>query len=314
MKHFHGKNSISLPHGVTLKREDLRGTDAPPRLSIIVPTRDGYAGGLIDRLRCDLAKQTFRDFEFILVIGDKRQGRAINTGVAHARGEIIMTMDDDTVLLFADTVGRVVRVFDEDPRIGMAGASTVVPPWASPFQRRACREIPRRHFPIVKETVDSDMVQHPCLAMPKKVFLEISGEDEELIRGLDPVLRYKTRRAGYRVVIAANAAIAHMLPDTFRKVFAMYFRNGRGSAFAKKFYADRIYDSAPGFEGDAFKASRPFAFRVLRRLANIVRSIAKGETIRLGTDVAYTLGFLYEYFLGTEKPEKSCRAAFPGYQ
>ncbi len=294
-----------LPEGVRIEREDLRGTKAPPRLSVIVPSRDGVGGGLVERLRRDLAKQTFRDYEFILVIGDDRQGRAINNGVSHARGDVIMTMDDDTILLSETVVERVMAALDADPLTGMAGAACVVPPWESDFQRRACREIPRRFFPVQKETVDSDMVQHPLLAMPKKVFLEIGGEDEELIRGLDPLLRYKTRRAGFRVVVAGGAAIAHVLPPTFPKLLAQYARNGRGSAFARKYFPDRIYESAPGFEGDDFKSVRPFAYRVARKVTGVLAAVLRGEYIRVGADLAYTWGFLHETLFGRDMPEKA---------
>lgn len=296
---------LNVPDYAVIRREDWRDSPRPPRLSVIVPSRDGHGGGLIDRLRDSLRKQSFRDFEFILVIGDNRQGRAINNGARSARGDIVMTMDDDTVLLSDDTIGNIVRAIDADPAIGMAGASTVVPPDASCFQHRASREIPRRFFPVQAETVDSDMVQHPCLAMPKKVFFEIGGEDEELVRGLDPLLRYKTRCAGYRVVIVANTAVAHVLPEGIWKVMRQYARNGKGSAFARKFYSNRIYESAPGYEGDDFKPVRPFPYRAARKVFNLFYSLASGKIIRFAADVSYIWGYATEYFFGKKKPEET---------
>jgi glycosyltransferase involved in cell wall biosynthesis len=296
------KKELNLPSGARIERDDNRSSAVPPALSIIVPSRDGSGGGLIERLKSDLKKQSFKDYEFILVIGDNRQGRAINNGVRSARGRIIMTMDDDTVLLLTELLERIVAVIDADPKIGMAGASCIVPPDASDFQHRACREIPRRFFPVLPATADSDMVQHPCLAMPKKVFEEVRGEDEELIRGLDPLLRYKVRLAEYRVVIVGRTAIAHMLPPNFPAVLKQYARNGRGSAFARKYFANRIYESARGFEGDAFEPVRPLWFRAFRKCGAMILSAARMEYIRLGAELAYTFGYISEYLFGSEKP------------
>jgi glycosyltransferase involved in cell wall biosynthesis len=49
-----------------------------------------------------LSQQTVKDFETIVIKGDKRQGRAINTGVDFARGTYIVTLDDDTSLQSRD--------------------------------------------------------------------------------------------------------------------------------------------------------------------------------------------------------------------
>ena len=57
----------------------------PPVVSVIIPTRDGDRRGLLKGLLHDLREQTVRSFEVLLIIGDPRQGRAINRGVAKAR-------------------------------------------------------------------------------------------------------------------------------------------------------------------------------------------------------------------------------------
>ncbi|TET33808.1 MAG: glycosyltransferase [Planctomycetota bacterium] len=269
-------------------------SEKPPRVSIIIPSFDGYRGGLLPKLLEDLKKQTFSDYEVIVQKGYHRQGRAINDGVKKARGEIVMTMDDDTVPGNRDLVERIVAAVDSDPKIGLAGASCLPPRDASEFQREASRQIPRRFFPVVKKTIDSDMVQHPCLAARKEVFLEVGGEDEELIRGLDPLLRHRMRKAGYRVVIVAGTWVSHPMPDSFPKVLKMYFRNGRGSAFARRHYPERIYELGSGFEGDDFAPKKSFASRVFRRVWSFARSVVDLEIYRTGTDIAYALGFLYE--------------------
>jgi glycosyltransferase involved in cell wall biosynthesis len=274
-----------------------------PRVSIIIPSFDGYRDGLLPKLLDDLRRQTFQDYEVIVQKGYHRQGKAINDGVKSARGDIIMTMDDDTFIGHDDLIEKIVNALDADPKIGLAGASCLPPRDASEFQREASFQIPRRFFPVIPKTVDSDMVQHPCLAARKDVFLEIGGEDEELIRGLDPLLRHKARAAGYQVVIVANTWVSHPMPDGFPRVLKMYFRNGRGSAFARRHYPERIYELGSGMEGDNFAPKKPFPFRIARRFLSLVSGLANMQIYRIGTDLAYALGYLYETLIARSAPD-----------
>jgi hypothetical protein len=200
-----------------------------PRATIIIPSLDGDRGGKLVDLLASLRHQTFQSFEVRLMLLDPRQGRAINRAVQAARGDIIITLDDDTQMGHPRVLENLVRALDGDPSIGIAGASTIPAPDSSAFQQEACRQIPRRYFPVVDRVVDSDMAQHPCLAMRKAVFEAVGGEDEELVRGLDPLLRQRVRDAGYRVVIVPYTWIGHPLPESRLKIFRMYFRNGRAA-------------------------------------------------------------------------------------
>jgi hypothetical protein len=156
------------------------------------------------------------------------------------------------------------------------------------------RQIPRRFFPVQSKNIDSDMVQHPCLIMDRRFFLEIGGEDEELIRGLDPVLRKKVRDAGKRVVIIADTWIYHLIPDGFLKVIKMYYRNGRGSGYASRNFPERVIELSDGFDNGEFIERRSFVFRVFRRLFSLIVSMCKFEFIKIATDIAYMSGVLKE--------------------
>lgn len=269
--------------------------DDAPRATVIIPTLDGHRRGILARLLEDLHDQTLPRFEVILVIGDARQGRAINHGVRLAAAEVIVTMDDDTLIGTPRLLENLLNVLDEHPDVGMAGASTVVPPDASWFQRSALRQIPRRLFPVVSRVTDSDMVQHPCLAMRRELFLTIGGEDEALIRGLDPILRHKVRQSGHRVVIAPHTYISHLLPESCGAVARMYFRNGRGSAFAQRHHPTRVLNLGYGHEGDAFPARVSFGWRVARYPARLAGSLLSLRWIKLLSECAYVCGFLREY-------------------
>jgi len=292
----------SLGGGVSVRRLAYGDRTKTPRVSIVIPTRDGERRGLLGRLLADLARQTLPAFEVLLVIGDHRQGRAINRGVELARSEVIATMDDDTVLGHDDLLERLLSTLGSDPAIGMVGASTVAPPGSSRFQRAACRQIPRRSFPVQSEVVDSDMVQHPCLAMRRDRFLEIGGEDEDLIRGLDPILRHKVRQKGWRVVIAPGCWVGHPLPEGLRSVLRMYFRNGRGSAFAQRNHPDRIIQLDAGFRGDRFAVRRGLLRRGARHPVRFLGLVLRGHWIGAAAQLAYLAGYGREW-CAREEPE-----------
>ena len=67
-------------------------------VSVIIPSFDGYRKGYLPKLLHSLSEQSFQDFEVIVMKGDNRQGRAINNGVRKSKGDIIIILDDDTIL------------------------------------------------------------------------------------------------------------------------------------------------------------------------------------------------------------------------
>ncbi len=282
---------------IRLRRFLADGASVQPRATVVIPTRAGDRNGRLARLEADLARQRFRDFEVIEIIGDDRQGRAINRAAGLARGAFLITLDDDSELHQRETFGRLLAAMEADPAIGIAGTSTLPEPRASAFQRLAVTEVPRRYFPLVRATVDSDMVQHPCMAMRRDVFLALGGEDEELIRGLDPLLRHKFRGAGYRVAIVAGTWISHPLPEDLGSIARLYFRNGRGSAFAQRTHPERVYELTNGLEGARgrpFAPTRPRWFRALRYAGRVYLAVLGCRIVRLTADVAYAAGYAWE--------------------
>ncbi len=265
-------------------------------VSVIIPVADDSRNQYLDQLLSALDRQTIRDFEVLLVIGDHRQGRAINRGVKAATGRWIITLDDDTVITDDRLFEKLVAEMDGNADIGLGGAACEIPDTASSFQKRAMREIPRRYFPRQQHTIDSDFVQHPCLIISRRNFLAIGGEDEELIRGLDPVLRKKVRDHGLRVCIIEDTAVVHLLPGNLRALCRMYRRNGWGSAFAARHYPERVIELTDGYDQGAFVERRPLVFRAVRRGAFLLANVVRFHWIRFATDIAYLLGWLQGRF------------------
>jgi GT2 family glycosyltransferase len=277
-----------------LETEASNVTNAPvPRVSVIIPSRDGHRGGCVPRLLESVARQTYSDYEVRLVIGVFPQGKAINQGVAETAGEILLILDDDSWLANTGVFQRLVDALDSDSRIGMAGASIVPPPDATAFQRRAGRQFPRFNTPEVEVITDSDLACHGCCAIPRAIFTAIGGEREDLIRGLDPDLRVRLRAAGCRVVLVPGASIHHPLPGGWKNLLRMFFRNGRGSAYAQRFHPETVYETHERLSGHNFQPRRPVVYRVLRFPLRLLRALLLGQFLRFAAYASYACGYAH---------------------
>ncbi len=264
-----------------------------PRMSVVIPSLDGYRDGCVPRLLESIARQTFTDYEIHLIKGVSPQGKAINQGAAQARGEILVILDDDSDLADESVFQRLADALEADPAIGMAGASIVLAPGATPFQRRAATQFPRLHTPVAGVITDSDLACHGCCAFPKRVFDAVGGEREDLLRGLDPDLRHRLRAAGHRVVLVPGARIHHPLPGSFVKLLRVFFRNGFGSAYAQKFQPDSVYDTHENLDAKDFQGKRSLAYRIGRFPLRLIGALLQAKTLRFAAYCSYALGYAY---------------------
>ena len=266
--------------------------DAGPLVSFLLPTLDGDRDGRLARLLDDLHAQTWTDWELVAVLGDRRQGRAINAAAALAGGRLLVTLDDDTALVEPRAVECLVEAVEADAAIGLAGGVNIVPPGAPWLAARAMREIPRRSTPPVAGVTDSDLAEHPLLLARRDVFEAVGGENELIPRGLDPYLREAVRAAGYRVVIAPGAFYGHLPPTTAGGLLRQFFRNGRAAAFVARCHPEWLIET-PSRHGP-FRARRPWPLRALRVPARMALAAATGRPVWLACQMAYVAGWLCE--------------------
>jgi len=272
----------------------LSGSGDSPLLSVIIPTTDADRGGRFWRLLEDLSCQTFQDFELIVIKGDDRQGRAINTGADLAQGKYLLTVDDDSSLPDRETFGKMIEVMEAGPDISMAGASNITPQWATAFQKRVMQQIPRRSWTPVNKITDSDLAEHGCLIIRKETFWAVGGENELIPRGLDPYLRKQFRDIGARVVLVPRLAYHHLPPDTWSRLVTLYFRNGYQAAYVNLHYPQWVIET-PRHHGE-FVEQIPLWKRLLRYPFRMLASLFSGRWIWLSCQISYGVGFLAGWF------------------
>mgnify|MGYP000993613086 CR=1 FL=1 len=266
------------------------------RASVIVPFFYAERAKNLEGLMADFKGQTFQGMELIIVSGVSPQGRAINQGVRVSRGEVLMVVDDDSRLGNSRVVENLLRALDAGPSCAMVGASILTPEDANSFQKMIAKQFPRFNMPVVKEITDSDMPCHGCAAFRKDVFMAVGMERENIIRGLDPDLRVRIRKAGYRVVLAPDTWAYHPLPPTFGKLMRLFTRNGFGSAYAQIFHPELNYDTDEKIKLDGFVPKRTFLYRALRYPIRMLKSLLTFQWVKLFAYLAYLVGYAQGYF------------------
>lgn len=300
MREFVRYRSPDFKPEVTVKDFTSHSSTKTPILSVIIPTLDGHRQGHLSHLLEQLERQSFRDFESIIIKGDNRQGRAINSGASLARGKYLLTLDDDTVLGHEDLFAKLVQALEDNPHIGIAGVPNVVPEGASGFVKRAMLEIPRRSSAMVGEITISDMAEHPCLIMRRNVFFQVGGENELIPRGLDPYLRQAFREAGYQVVVIPDVFIHHLPPDRFWKLVRQFFRNGKAAAYVNKFYPQWVYDLATSHK-ELVTLHVNWMHRLGRQAIRLVTALTHLRFLYLAGQGSYLVGLLWGFITLKDK-------------
>jgi hypothetical protein len=192
---------------------------------------------------------------------------------------------------------------EDNPDIGIAGGSNVIPAGATHFVRRVMKEIPRRSWRPVKGIIDSDLAEHPCMIMRRKEFISIGGENELIPRGLDPYLRKEFRKTGRRIVVVPDVIYHHLPPDNWRQFIRQFYRNGRHAAFTRRNYPQWVIETASGH--GAFVNKRSFAFRALRFPLRLLEALIKWKPAYLLAEIFYALGFIWESMKSINFSEKN---------
>ena len=284
-----------------------------PLASVIIPSLDGYRGGNVEKLLGDLERQTVQDFEIIMPIGIKPNGKARNEGVRKAKGRYLVCVDDDVRLGHERVIENLLKPLLEvereghdwtkpgEGRIGMTGPSQQLPPDATWFQRWAASQLPRTQFPIVDDYTDTDMVTHMCLCIPTDLYKAVGWENEQIVRGTDVDLRYRVRKFGYRIVVVPQTWAYHPVPANLKGILREWFNKGRWTAFNRKHFPGFDYEAPDGIlPNGKYVPKRSKTYRAMRFAGRFLLGIVTFKPIRLMAQIAYALGYLKGHFFEAE--------------
>lgn len=262
------------------------------KVSIVIPSLNGYRSGNVPRLIGQLKNQTFSDSEIIVIKGVRPNGKARNVGAKRAKGEILICIDDDVTIGHEKVIENLVEYLESDESIGLLGISKLIPEDSNWFQSRCAEEIPRSTSPIYDELTEGDLVDHMCIAIRKELFFKVGLENENLIRGTDPDLRYRIRQAGYKVAISPNSWGYHPMPKTLGKLLKVNFQNGMGSAWVQRHHPELAFHDSEDHT-TPFMPKTALPFRIVTSLLKLLKSIVRGHLFYFLSRISYAIGFSY---------------------
>jgi glycosyltransferase involved in cell wall biosynthesis len=177
-------------------------TPTPPRVSVVMPVynTERFVGATVQAM----LDQTFRDFEFIIINDGSTDGslavlesyakqdarirlisrpntgyiKALNEGLALARGEYLARMDADD-LARADRLEKQVKTLDEDPALVAVGsAAMLIDEHGDPIGEAP---VPITHEQIEERHLRGGSgIHHPAVTIRTQALRDVGGYDESL--------------------------------------------------------------------------------------------------------------------------------------
>jgi glycosyltransferase involved in cell wall biosynthesis len=229
----YGRAALHASHGCfTLAGiPDLNSsTSASPRISVIVPVRDG--GPTLGRALDAILSNDRHLYELIVVddgsTDDTREiaaaagakvvqnprsrgpAAARNTGVEHARGDIVLFVDAD-VEVQPTTIERILARFDANPDLAALFGSYDDEPAADNFVSQYKNLL--HHFIHQTAEARSGSFWAGCGAVRRRVFLAVGGFHERLYQRPateDIELGLRLWNGGFMVQLAADIQVKHL--------------------------------------------------------------------------------------------------------
>ncbi len=199
-----------------------------PPVSVVIITRNRAE----DLLRClrSIAAQDYTDIEIIVVDNGStdntieaisaaypavtllQQGHNTgapegrNIGIKHAKGELVLCVDDDAELPDAQTIRKSIPYFQKDPQLACL-SFTVFDQYGQVVRKL----IPRRDRKLISEDTFGAMFSATGCVMRRTAFLEVGGfwKDLSPYFGEEPELSYRFLDNGYHILLTPHIIVRH---------------------------------------------------------------------------------------------------------
>ncbi|MFX0204598.1 MAG: glycosyltransferase [Candidatus Hodarchaeota archaeon] len=263
------------------------------KVSVIICSLDGCRQGNVPRLLKQLVEQSLPEFEILVVQGVSPCSKAHNDGVRSSKGEILVFLDDDVQLGDNMVIENLVESVNCSDAIGIVGASQLIPGNSTRFQKHCAKELFRVQSPIVNKLTESDMATHAAMAISRRVYGEVGGEKEELLRTDDVYLRYMVGKKGYKIFLAPDTWVFHPPPTNITSLLKGQFENGIAYAHDYKYFPENVYYSP--LDGDQLKFPKKSSYllQIVRNLRILLCSLRNIHIFGLLSRLAIFLGVFW---------------------
>jgi len=187
----------------------------------VIVIDDGSTDGTSDKVEADFAAEPRVK---LLTLSNGGKARAINAGLAIARGEVVVALDADTQFE-PDTIALLARWFEDDKVGAVAGNAKVgnrinlITRWQA-LEYISAQNLERRALAALGCIT---VVPGAVGAWRRKAVLDLGGFPTDTLAE-DQDLTITIQKAGYRAIFDADAVAWTEAPDTIRGLIKQRFR------------------------------------------------------------------------------------------
>ena len=198
-----------------------------PTLSVIIPSLDGYRDGNVDALVECLKRQSYRDIEIIVAVGEKPNGHARNVGFekSNKNARYLVFFDDDVLIDDLGLLNKFVTAMNIE-EYGLVGASQQPPKGSNWIQKWIAYDLAKASLPVQSIYLETEMVTHAGMGCRRSIWEIHTGEDSKLVTGTDTDLRQRIRNSGFKVVIVPQTVVFHPLPKNIYVLLKSAYHHG----------------------------------------------------------------------------------------
>lgn len=258
----------------------------------------------------------FGDRVRLLMQENAGKAAALNTGIEHARGEIIIALDADTIFA-RDTIRNLIRRF-ADPIVGAVAGNVKVGNrintltyWQA-IEYVTSQNLDRRAYSVINSVT---VVPGAVGAWRRAAVLQAGGYTTDTMAE-DMDLTWRIRRIGWRIETDTHALGYTEAPDSFKSLFKQRFRWAFGTlqslwkhrrAVGRYGWFGRVMLPSLWLFQILYQAISPFVdLQIIWSVSEVISSWARTHylkewrTFPQALEDLYLVGFMYAFFFVIE--------------
>lgn len=172
-------------------------------------------------------------------ISDKNRSKARSVGLLKSKGDIVAFTDSDC-LADKNWVSQIIKFFDDQINRDIAGTGGIIKRYkpTTITEKRGKNLAWGQKKLQYLQICELPYVVFANAAFRKKIILQTSGFDFDLLSGNDVDICWKIGLLGYKLKLNQNAVVYHHNRDNVKKYFKVYFRYAMYQALLFKKYKD----------------------------------------------------------------------------